>query len=176
MPFDQTPWQLENVAVGEKPVKLFGAVIPNPFPRGLEGLLALADVLDAEHLWRSKMRWNYSTILELDEFDGGCGSQGCAIGLMLIIGGAAFTEEKDTCTFFGITREERDYIFYGDFLMYGDKGPRLGPDSFWGSEQGREAMKHVTPGQVATVIRNFVNDKRARATTYASNNLFGGIV
>lgn len=101
-------------------------------------LLFLASKLEREQEWRDKiMSWDYAAIVVRSVDD--CGTAGCAIGLASIIW-PGFSI-GDVYSAFGLTPTETSYLFCGNFTQL--------------------PMRAVTPGMVATAIREFVAKRSA---------------
>jgi len=135
MPFDSLTFDDVSVPVA-KPFD-FDTATPD------ERLCELARLLENEQEWRDMMIWDYGVELQTG---GICGTSGCAMGLARVTwsGYAAIFQrnifaEKEA---FDLTSKQADFLFGGE--AYGGK------DS-----------DYITPGMVATAIRQFVANRQS---------------
>lgn len=135
MPFDGPITDYAPVVVPTVAPFDFGTATPD------ERLLELARMLEDEQAWRdTRMEWNFSSIRLQSNI---CGTAGCAVGLAQIVWPKFLFNDHGN---------DRSEIVFG-----------LDLDNEWGQLFGNGlamslglTLAAVTPGHVATAIRQFV--------------------
>lgn len=145
MPFDGT-----NFAPIAVPTKPFDFVTATPDAR----LLELARWLDDEQAWRDrKISWNFMTVHNKDD-SSPCGTAGCALGLAYAIW-PEFADSKDA-------RDDSSTAFETAKELFDLNGEEACDLFDIGLAIARKIkMRAVTPGMVATAIRQFVAKRSA---------------
>ena|ERR1700754_740217 len=117
---------------------------------GDERLLELAKHLEDDQVWRNRlMVWDFSTVRA--SVSGECGTAGCAAGLASalwgrrkVFGRELVIDNPKFLRVFGITEDESNSLFGWEL-----------------SRKRQIPMMDVTPGMVATAIKEFVANRQA---------------
>jgi hypothetical protein len=130
------------------------------FATGNKGLLRLAELLDRQNKWEQSFKWNFEFVTSADEFatdearraaEQGCGTAGCALGL-IAAAWPQFAEIAHDIGFFPAARQV--------FQMSDSASSRIfDTDLAW---RLKKAVKEVTPGDVAEEIRSYVSQQTVK--------------